>query len=405
MGIERVAEARSGHHPAEPDDDRDRLAELARTGLVGSPPQEAFDRITRLARKVLGADAAFVSLVDTDHQFLKSAAGVEPDTERLQPLSHSFCKYAVASGDTFVVRDSRADPLVRRSPGIEALGIGAYAGSPVETSSGHVLGTVCVIHHRPHDWTDEQMAVLEDLAAIAVTEIEYRLRSQEAETIRVLGERLVDPLEGLADAVRSTATLAARPDDPRLPRTVDVAVQRLRTVEVVTGDLRAALSRSALTGPSVELGYLLDRALALVGAHAGSDVLEVVRPEHAVEVQARVALHRPLAALLQTAVQNLGEGARCRVEVTQEARTVALVVSSPGPGLPNATLLRLVSKFTAADTGDDATRTETAAVHRQGRLTVVEHGAVRAVNGPGGFELGVAFTEVDPHLQAVTPGA
>lgn len=401
--VEQAAQRRGGRRRAE-DHEGGRLAELSRTGLFGSPPEEEFDRITRLARKVLGADTAFVSLVDAEHQYLKSVDGVDPDSARLHPLSHSFCKYAVASGEQFVVRDSSRDPLVRNSPGIEAFGIGAYAGSPLETTAGNVLGTVCVVRHGSHDWTDEQLAMLEDLTALAMTEIEYRLRSQEAETIRVLCERLVDPLDGLADAVRSTATLADRPGDPRLPRTVDLAVQRLRTVEVVTGDLRAAVSRSALTGPSVELGHLLDRALALAGAHTDTGVLEVVRPERAVKVQGRISLARPLAALLHTAVQHLGEGARCRVEVAQEADEVTLVVASPGPGLPNATLLRLVSKFTAADTGDDPTRSETAAVRRQGGLTVVEHGAVRAVNGPRGFELRVAFTAADARLQTEVAG-
>lgn len=398
MGIERVAEAQGGKHRAATDDDRERLAELARAGLEDSAPEEEFDRITRLARRVLGADAAFVSLVAGDHQFHKSADGVPSDSGRVQPLSESFCKYAVATGDTFVVRDSRSDPLVRHSPAIDALDLVAYAGSPVETASGHVLGTVCVIHHHPHDWTDDQLAMLDDLAALASTEVEYRLRSQEAESIRVLCERLVDPLEGLADAVRSTATLVDIPGDPRLPRTVDSAVQRLRTVETVTGDLRTAIARSGLTGPSVNLSQLLDRALALVGAHSDNGAVEVVRPEHEVEVQARMALHRPIASLLQAAVQNLGDDGRCRVEVAEEGAAVTLTVSSPGAGLPNATLLRLVSKFTAADTGDDPARTEAAAVHRQGGRTVVEHGAVRAENGPGGFELSVRLVAVDSHV-------
>lgn len=380
----------------------DRLEELDRTGLVGSAPEKAFDRITRLAQRLLGVEVALVSLVDNEHQFFKSAMGIKPELPRLQPLAHSFCKYAVATGDSFVVRNARLDPLVRNSPSIEVNGIGAYAGAPLQTTRGNVLGTVCVIHPEPHDWTEDELAVLEDLAALAVAEIENRLRVQEAQTIRVLCDRLVGPLESLSDAVRETATLADRPEDLRLPRVADTALQRIRIVETIAGDLRSAVPRSALTGPSVDLGAVLDRSLALAGAHADAGVVEVIRPEWPIVVRARGSLERPLAALVTTAVQYLGEQGRCRVEVEHDGAAVALSVSSHGKGLPNATLLRLVSKFSAGDTGDDPARGETAAVRRQGRHTVVEHGPVRAVNGPEGFEFRVSFTPVDERVETAT---
>nr|MBA3781414.1 GAF domain-containing protein [Nocardioides sp.] len=378
------------------------LEELDRTGLVGSAPEEVFDRVTRLAKRLLGVDAAFVSLIDDEHQFLKSVTGAAPDLPRLQPLAHSFCKYAVASGDTFVVRDSRQDPLVRNSPAIEVNDIGAYAGAPLETTRGNVLGTVCVVHHRSRDWTEDELAVLEELAALAVTEIEYRLRAQEAQTIRGLGDRLAGPLASLSDAVRETATLADRPEDLRLPRVADTALQRMRTVESIAVDLRSTITSSAFTGPSVDLGAVLDRSLALAGAHADAGVVEVRRPERPIVVRARGSLDRPLSALLQTAVQHLGEQGRCRVQVEHDGAAVALSVSSPGKVLANATLLRLVSKFSAGDTGDAPARGETATVRRQGRHTVVEHGPVRAVNGPEGFEFRVIFTPVDARVETAT---
>lgn len=377
----------------------DRLEELDRTGLTGSAPEEAFDRITRLAQRLLGVEVALVSLVDDEHQFFKSAMGVGPDLPRRQPLVHSFCKYAVATGDSFIVSNARIDPLVKNSPAIEVNDIGAYAGAPLETIKGNVLGTVCVIHPEPHDWTDDEIALLEELAALAVTEIEYRLRVQEAETIRALGDRLAGPLESLSDAVRETATLSDRPEDPRLPRVADTALQRMRTVESIAVDLRSTIPASALIGPSVDLGALLDRSLALAGAHADAGVVEVTRPERPIVLRARRSLDRSLAALFQTAVQHLGEQGRCRVQVEHDGAVVALSVSSPGKGLPNAALLRLVSKFSEGDTGDGSARGETATVRREGRHTVVEHGPVRAVNGPEGFEFRVSFTSVDERVE------
>ena len=90
-----------------------RLEALRRTSLLDSPPEEAFDRLTRLATAVLRVPVALVSLVDSDRQFFKSQCGLpEPlASSRQTPLTHSFCKHAVGSREPLVVADARLDPL------------------------------------------------------------------------------------------------------------------------------------------------------------------------------------------------------------------------------------------------------------------------------------------------------
>jgi GAF domain-containing protein len=156
--------------------DPQRLAALHRLDLLDTPPDEAFDRLARLAAAALDVPIALVSLVDADRQFFKSQVGLrEPWASRREtPLSHSFCKYAVAAGAPLVIDDARAHPLVRGSPAIEALGVVAYAGIPLVTPEGHALGTLCAIDTAPRAWTVAQVATLGDLAACAMTEIELR---------------------------------------------------------------------------------------------------------------------------------------------------------------------------------------------------------------------------------------
>jgi GAF domain-containing protein len=115
-----------------------RLEALRHTSLLDSPPEEAFDRLTRLARSILRVPAAYVSLVDGERQFFKSAVGLpEPWASlRQTPLSHSFCKHTVASGEPLLVSDAREDPLVRDNPAIPELGIVAYAGIPARRPKG-----------------------------------------------------------------------------------------------------------------------------------------------------------------------------------------------------------------------------------------------------------------------------
>src|SRR5947208_12423373 len=121
-----------------------RLTLLQHTELLDSPPEEAFDRFTKLASKLLHTPVALVSLVDKERQFFKSAAGYgEPllDISRETPLSHSFCRYVVTSGSSFVVTDARTHPLLHDSIAVRELGVVAYAGMPLTLPSGQTLGS------------------------------------------------------------------------------------------------------------------------------------------------------------------------------------------------------------------------------------------------------------------------
>jgi hypothetical protein len=151
-----------------------RLAALNRTGLLDSAPEPAFDRLANLARRLLNAPVALISLVGRDRQFFKSCPGLaEPfSSAREAPLSHSFCRHTLESRESLVVEDARAHPLVRDNPAVQDFDAIAYAGSPLITGDGHVLGALCVIDHQPRSWTTDQIDTLEVLGGSVVAEIE-----------------------------------------------------------------------------------------------------------------------------------------------------------------------------------------------------------------------------------------
>jgi hypothetical protein len=153
--------------------DPERLRALIATRLLDSPPEERFDRLTRLGARALHAPVALVSLVDDERQFLKSAQGVpEPWASRRQtPLSHSFCQHAVARDEPLVVADAREDPRLRTSKAIVDLDAVAYLGVPLHSADGRALGTFCVIDSRPREWTQEEVETVRDLASSAEAEI------------------------------------------------------------------------------------------------------------------------------------------------------------------------------------------------------------------------------------------
>ena len=163
-------------------DDPARLAALRATGLLDTRADAALDRLSRLAARVLHAPVALVTLVDADRQLLKGCAGLPApwDSTRETPLSHSVCQHAVARREPLVVRDAREHPLVRDNLAIRDLDVVAYLGIPLLTSEGAAIGSFCVIDHRPRDWTADEIALLEDLAASATTEIELRTAERAA---------------------------------------------------------------------------------------------------------------------------------------------------------------------------------------------------------------------------------
>jgi PAS domain S-box-containing protein len=171
----------------------DRLAALRRTALLESGPEEAFDRFTRLVARALRVPVALVSLVEVDRQALKSALGLpEPwATRREIPLSHSFCRYVVAAGAPLVVEDARSHPLVRENPAVTDLGMLAYAGVPLTTRDGHTLGTLAAVDLAPRAWSEDDLAILTDLAAAVVREIEARVTAREVERAHGFTERIM----------------------------------------------------------------------------------------------------------------------------------------------------------------------------------------------------------------------
>lgn len=169
VGRHRLESLDFSEAPAEALAAPERLSALRETGLLDSPPEEHYDRLTRLASRLLGAPAALVSLVDKDRQFFKSQVGLrEPwASQRQTRLSHSFCQWVVSGKEQVVVSDAKEHPVLRANLAVRDLGVIAYAGVPLEVDSGHIIGSFCAVDTKPHVWSEEDVCTLEDLAKVA----------------------------------------------------------------------------------------------------------------------------------------------------------------------------------------------------------------------------------------------
>jgi GAF domain-containing protein len=190
--------------------DPERVAALHRTGLLGSDADEAFDRMTRLAVKLLRVPAAFISLVDYDRDFYVSAHGFgEPLATSRELTGRTFCHYAIESDQPLVINDARADPVYSLVPTVESLGVAAYVGVPLPGPEGHILGSFCAIDHSPRHGRRTRWRSFRELAASARREIELRHRARQAEEqaarLRELASELTAQVaenRALAEALR-----------------------------------------------------------------------------------------------------------------------------------------------------------------------------------------------------------
>jgi diguanylate cyclase (GGDEF)-like protein/PAS domain S-box-containing protein len=175
--------------PALPNEEA-RVALLHRLNLLDTPPEETFDRVTRLASIVAGTPIALVSLIDHDRQWFKSRVGVEAQqTAR----DIAFCPHAMLGTDLFVVPDAENDPRFRNNPLVtQSPHIRFYAGMPLRSSQGHALGTLCVIDTEARVLTPAQENALRDLAAIVRRELLQREAAAMSQRIHSADRRAVE---------------------------------------------------------------------------------------------------------------------------------------------------------------------------------------------------------------------
>lgn len=170
--------------PATPSDESRRLQALREMDILDTPPEERFDRLTRLAQHLFEVPIALISLVDADRQWFKSRQGLSA-TET--PRSISFCGHAILNDVILYVPDTLEDarfshnPLVTDEPCIRF-----YAGAPLHVADGSRIGTLCIIDTQARQLSAETLQALRDLADCAEAELQHtHLLKTAAEAARL----------------------------------------------------------------------------------------------------------------------------------------------------------------------------------------------------------------------------
>lgn len=343
-------------------DEEARLAAVRRYDILDTPPDGAFDRVTALAARLFGVPIAIISIVDRDRIWFKSHHGTEVDQIERKPGLYTS---AVMQTDAFDGSDESLDPQLLADPLVAGEhGFRFYAAAPLTSPDGFNLGTLCVIDRQPRRLTDQEIATLQDLAAIVIDELELRhaARSEEqrleqvrADFTATVSHELKTPLA----AVYGAALTVARTDDA-----VDEETRRrLLTVIAEQGERLRNMFENVLSTTQLESGSFRIVSRDLHPAELARSAAEAARahlpPTLTIEVAVNGTLptayadatrvRQILDNLLDNAVKYSPQHGRIELRVDADNETVRFHVRDEGPGIPESERDRIFRRYYRLD--------------------------------------------------------
>ncbi|WP_339650311.1 sensor domain-containing phosphodiesterase [Halopseudomonas pelagia] len=224
--------------------EQDRLYALKKLNLLDTLPSDSFDRITRMASQLFNLPIAAISLTDENRQWFKSRVG----TDRSEIPRSEACDSEVTETSTrLTIPDLLASPRYKNSVLVQS-GIRFYAGAPLTTREGYTLGAICVLGNEPRYMTDQELAVLQDLAAMVMDQIELQ---------SAYGR--LDPLTGLPNRSQFAVDLQDMSRE-RQPKAVYVLFSEVVDVASI-GSLQRVMGPAYVEELARSAGRLLGKTL------------------------------------------------------------------------------------------------------------------------------------------------
>jgi CheY-like chemotaxis protein len=153
-----------------PENEEQRLQAVHALHLLDTPPEERFDRYTRIAAELFDVPIAIVSLIDSDRQYYKSHHGIDLSES---PRETAFCAHTILDTAVLQVPDALEDDRFADSPFVAGEPrVRFYAGVPLAGADGSLLGAFCVVDRRPRQLDDVQLMLLRDLAELVQAELQ-----------------------------------------------------------------------------------------------------------------------------------------------------------------------------------------------------------------------------------------
>ena len=336
-----------------PVNDQDRLRKLHGFGILDTPPEEAFDKVARLAAQIFDTPSAFVTFVDKDRVFFKS--NLSPLEGNQFQREDSLCSLAILQQEVTVFTDTHQIPDLLESPHVSCQGgIRFYAGAPLRTREGYQLGTVCVVDSVPRQASPKQLQMLETLSSIVIDELEQRLAAQRAISAQT------DLVNMAVHDLKNPALNIAALSDLLVKRITDAGrVQQLAGMikgcsEEISGKLEGLLKLSQLEDDSfqlhleaVDLPALLNGVSSNFGLMAAQKGQRIsYRAGEAITVRAdRARLQEVFENLLSNAIKYSYPDTTITIAVNRSDKQAVVAFEDQGQGLSEGDMQKLFTKF------------------------------------------------------------
>ena len=159
-----------------PDNDQHRIDALKRYRILNTPPEHAFDNVARLATQIFNVPISLISLIDAEKVFFKANIGM--GKTKVTSRGSSLCSLAILKPEVTVFENTSDEPCLLSNPNVAGkFGMKFYAGAPLITHDGFLIGTICVIDKISRKFLKNDESILKSLALIVMDEIELRLSS------------------------------------------------------------------------------------------------------------------------------------------------------------------------------------------------------------------------------------
>lgn len=222
--------------------------------------------ITSLASSICEKPISLITLLDENINWVVTSTGADL---AFAPRETSFCQFAIKANGPFIIQDAKSDerfngnPLVYDQPGVRF-----YASSPLITSDGFRLGTLCLFDLKPGNLNDLQKKTLEVLSRQVIFLLEAELNKKE------LKERL-EEVEQKNESLRAIAQLQSH--EIRQPLTSIMGLLNLAEEDLVK------LNKEWLSMVKSAAAVLDNKIRSIVSESLGTPDIKLLRFNRMVE--------------------------------------------------------------------------------------------------------------------------
>jgi signal transduction histidine kinase len=347
-----------------------RLAAIERYQIFDTPPEETFDRIVSIASAVFGTSMAAITLVDRERSWHKAEIGFGVSE---MPRAEEMCDTVISQDGVLVINDAHAAPREIVLPMLN-FGLRFYAGAPLRTYDGVKIGTVCAVDPEPHEVTETQKQILQDLAKVVIDELELRLAARKmaaadaelrrlnqqleasnrnkSEFLASMSHELRTPLNGILGASELLHQGLFGDLNPKQQEYVgDIhqsGIHLLRLIDDVLDLSRIEAGQFALRREIIDAAALMQSCAAVVRGLASSRDLDLIVTPPAEPVQLSVDERRITQVacnLLSNALKFSPGGSAVAFKAWREGSAAVFMVEDDGPGIPPELQERIFEQF------------------------------------------------------------